>query len=72
MQLLPPRQLARHRLLRIPQLTAHIPQLLPAPLHLLVRFRVHPFSGVVEKTEGPAIGAAQGGGVAVEGFLNAG
>lgn len=27
------------------------------------------FSGVVEQAKGPAVGAARGGGVAVEGFL---
>ena len=48
MQFLPSSQLTSHSLLRISQLTAHIPQLLPAVFCLLLRIGMDAFSGLIE------------------------
>ena len=69
MQILPPRQLARHRLLRVAEFAPNRSQLLLRLQHALLRVEVDALARLVEQAERPAVGASQRAAVAVDGLL---
>lgn len=66
MQILPAGQLRRNRLLRIPQLAAHDPQLLGRLRHAVLRIELRLLTRLLEEAHGPAVRAADRAAVAVE------
>jgi hypothetical protein len=69
-QILPPSELPCDSLLCIPQLAADTSQFFFTLIDSFLRFGVNPSPSLVEKTQRPAIRAAKGGYVPVDGFLD--